>query len=479
VGAVLSDIPYLPGGHGLMGHTAEFRRDRLDIARRVVAEGAPLVRFRSPVANIVIAHDPDVVHEALVEKAAVLEKSEMLRFALYPLAGEGLFTSRGQLWRRQRKLMAPLFVPGQLRAYAADMVACAERAQGGWREGQTIELARETTRITMAIAGKTLFDIDTFDEADELGEALTVALDFTSSMGGSPLGFAHIYVRRHLEALAERAGAGLSDRLLRLAARFEGPIWYPGELGRRMRVAVRTLDERVSRMIEERRASGLDRSDLLTKLLTARDEDDGNAMSDRQVHDEVITLFVAGHETTATGLAWTLYELCRHPEVYDAVEREIDALGHPAGVDDLPRLGLTLRAFKEALRLYPPVYFFGRTAQKDMTLAGVHLPRFTNVVVMPYSLHRRPDAWPTPERFDPSRFLPEAESGRHKLAWIPFGAGPRICIGYQFALMEAPLVLATLMRRFRFESLADEVPEPTATLRPKGGVPMRVRERAS
>lgn len=217
------------------------------------------------------------------------------------------------------------------------------------------------------------------------------------------------------------------------------------------------------------------RRDLLTLLLSARDED-GSGMSDRQVRDEVLTLFVAGHETTANALAWSLMLIARHPSVYARVRAEVDALGKVPTSADLPALALCLRVFKESMRLYPPVYMFGRVAVTDVEVGEYRLPRGTIVLVCPWALHRRPSEYPDPERFDPDRFLPEVEAKRAKTAFLPFSAGPRTCIGNYFALMEGPLVLATLLRHADFE-LATDAPietEPSATLRPKGGVPMRI-----
>jgi cytochrome P450 len=237
-------------------------------------------------------------------------------------------------------------------------------------------------------------------------------------------------------------------------------------------------------MIADRRAADAraapPRHDLLSLLLGARDED-GAAMSERQVRDEVLTLFVAGHETTATALAWALMLLSQHADVYAAVRAEVDALGHVPAFEDLPRLPLCLRVFKEALRLYPPAYIFGRVTIAPVEVAGYALPKGTIVLVSPYTIQRRPDIWPDPERFDPDRFLPDAEGGRHKSSYIPFSAGPRTCIGNHFALMEGPLVLATLFHFADF-ALADArgvAPAPLATLRPKGGIPMRITRRST
>ncbi|CAN5777244.1 cytochrome P450 [soil metagenome] len=472
-------MPYAPGGEELMGHNGAFRRDRMGTLALLTQSTHPVLRLRIPWPGVraFAITDPEVVQEALVEKARHFDKSDMLRFSLWNLAGEGLFTSNGELWKRQRKLMAPLFTPKALEAYAADMVECSHRTMGGWRDGQELALSNETTRLTMGIAGKTLFDADTFSEADEIGEALTVALDWTSYVMGRPFSVAHVIAKR----LLERAGKGGSTRLERAAlaaqARFHGPIALVGERGRELRRAIQFLDDHVQKMIDVRRGSAKPQADLLSRLLSVRDEEGGAGMSDRQVRDEVLTLFVAGHETPATGLAWTVYLAGRDPAVYAAMEREVDAVGDDPKISDLPRLELCVRAFKEALRIYPPVYMFGRDSRGDVTLAGYELPERSNALISPWGVHHSARFWPDPERFDPDRFLPANEAKRHRYAYLPFGAGTRVCLGNHFAYMEAALVLAVLLRRFRFEVIADEVPEPIATLRPKNGVRVRVHRR--
>lgn len=463
----------MAGGAPFVGHIADIAEDRLAFVRRVEREIDRMARIET-IGTAVFVNHPEVLQEVLVDKARAFEKSSMTRYALYPLAGEGLFTSRGELWRRQRRLMAPMFHPAQLRAYAADMVACAERVVRDFEDGATIELARETTRITMGVAGKTLFDADTFSEADAIGEALTVALEWTSAHSPSFSAIAHLVTARTLRELGERFGSGLAASA---SARLERPLLLAGRDGRSLRAAVKLLDDQVQRMIDARRRAEVPHADLLSKLLAARDEDDGAGMSDKQVRDEVLTLFVAGHETTATGLAWSVHCLCNHPDVYAAVQREVDALDGDPTFDDLPRLGLTLRVFKEALRLYPPVYFFARQAVEATSIDGYEVPRDTVVLISPHALHRRTDVFVHPERFDPDRFLPDAEARRHKLAWLPFGAGPRVCIGNHFAMMEAELVLAKMLRDVSFEAVGVDAPHPSATLRPARGMKMKVRRR--
>ncbi|MDW8283582.1 MAG: cytochrome P450 [Myxococcales bacterium] len=474
----MHEIPLLPGGNWL-GHVMLFRRNRMGFLRALVGAG-DICRMRFYRKDVVLVTAPELVQEVLVERARSFEKSAVLRYLLYPLAGEGLFTSRGELWRRQRRIMAPLFSPAQISRYARDMVACAERTIDTWGDGEVRDMARETTRITMSVAGKTLFDADTFSEADELGAALTTVLAWVGRQGGSLLPVMQAQLSRSLERLSERLSPGPRDQLRALAARLHGPVLLFGRGDRAMTRAVALLDRRVQRMIDDRRAAGLHQPDLLTRLLTARDEADGGAMSDRQVRDEVLTLFVAGHETTATGLAWALYLLARHPEQYRRAQAEADALAGPPSHEDLPRLDYTQRVFKEALRLYPPVPLFSREAISDVTVGGHRLPCGTFVFLSPFATQRRPDLWSDPERFDPDRFLPEQEERRHRYAYFPFSAGPRICLGIHFALMEGPLVLATLLQRATFTLTTDAPiePEANATLRPGGGLPMRVRLRS-
>ena len=459
---------------------AAFRDDRLSVLRAMIEEREPVGRIGAMAGTVVLVSAPDQVHEVLVEKARCFEKSPVLRMALYPLAGLGLFTSEGELWKRQRKLMSPIFQIAQIKRFAAQMSECAERAAATWRDGETLDIAHETTRIAMAVAGKTLFDIDTFDETDEIGEALTVALHWTGEQATSVPMLLQARLRTRLMLLADRVPPPLRDRLSRLTERMLDPVLLPGERTRRVKRALGVLERRVARMIADRRGSAGARDDLLSLLLAARDEDDGATMSDRQVRDEVLTLFVAGHETTATALAWAIMLLCQNPAQYARARDEALACPGVPGHDDLPRLAFNLRVFKESLRLYPPVFLFGRQAITEVEVGGYLLPKGTICIFSPYAMHRRPDLWPDPARFDPDRFTPEAEAARPRSSYYPFSLGPRTCIGNHFALMEGPLVLATLLRRADFELVDPRgaEPDPQATLRPAGGIRVRVKLRA-
>ena len=470
-----SEMPRIGVGSGFSTHNQEIRSGRLAFCERASRSPHDVVALVVPLGRAALAISPAALEDLLVTRASDFEKSAMMTFTLGPLAGQGLFTSGGELWKRQRKLMAPLFTPAIIDKYAASMVTCTNRVIATWQDGQEIDLARECTHIAMSIAGSTLFDADTLDDSDEIGHALTVALKWVSDQSGSWFSIGHIATRYQLLRLAELT-TGLPRRAIeRAAAMLEKPLFYPGEAGRELKGCIEVLDRRVQRMIDERRAAGSKREDLLSKLLDAHDADD-ERMSDQQVKDEVVTLFVAGHETTASGLAWTISELCRAPLLYQRMQQCAQSVGAAPTVADLPKLGFALRAFKEGLRAHPPVYLYGRTAQRDTVIGGYQIPKWTHVLASPYATQRRPTEWPKPDVFDPARFLPEAESLRPRQSYAAFGGGPRVCIGNHFALLEAQLVLACIFSQCDFELRGEVIAEPAATLRPRA-VPVVVRKR--
>ncbi|MCA9619185.1 MAG: cytochrome P450 [Myxococcales bacterium] len=475
-----SDIPALEGGKPYTGHFDMLNHQRLEMMAELAASRRDVTRLRFPGQWIVAVNGAEVLEEVLVSKAKSFEKSPVLRTALHPLAGDGLFTSEGELWRRQRKLMSPMFRVKEIHRYAAAMAECAERGAASFRDGEVIDAARETTRIAMSVAGKTLFDADTFSEADELGAALTTALTWANEQISSPVLIAQARLKTFFMVKGYEAPEPVAGWCRQLADKLHPPVILPGPRRDALRDALKVLEARVDHMIAARRAAAEPPPDLLTQLLAARDED-GDAMSDRQVRDEILTLFVAGHETTASGLAWALYYLAKAPAIYGEVEAEVDRLrGEHITFHDVAALPLCSQVFKEALRIQAPIYLYGRQAIEPVTIGGYELARGTIVLVSPWAVHRRPDYWPEPEVFRPSRFSAEEEQARPRGAYLPFSDGPRTCIGNHFALLEGPIVLATLLRRARFTLVGDaEVePEAGATLRP-GGVPLRVELRPS
>jgi cytochrome P450 len=472
----LEHIPALPGARPFFGHSTEFTSNRLEFLTQIANEVKSVASLRFPTRDVLVVNSPETVHEVLVSKARSFEKSPLIRFALDPLAGRGLFTSEGALWRRQRRLMAPVFHQARIDALAPAMVACAERACQGLRDGEVRNIAKDTTGIAMSVAGRTLFDIDTLGEADEIGSALTTALQWTDGASSSLATGLQIELQLALGGAA-RVPAALRPLLERVSARLASPILWPTRRNRELRRAIALLDASVQRMLEKRRAAAHPGDDLLTHLLRARDQDDGSLMDDKQLRDEILTLFVAGHETTANGLAWAIYLLAKHPEQYARARSAVDALGgRRPTLADLPRLEYLTRVFKEALRIYPPVYVFSRMSIADVEVGGHAIPRNTVVLISPFTLQRRSDLWPDPLRFDPDRFSASATPPED--AWIPFSDGPRICIGMHFAMIEAPLVLATMLQHADFELEGDREVQPdesSPTLRPRGGVPVRIR----
>ncbi|KPK12926.1 MAG: hypothetical protein AMJ62_15680 [Myxococcales bacterium SG8_38] len=397
-------------------------------------------------APYVLVRDPDLIQRSLTQGHGVMRKDRFTH-ELERVMGLGLVTSEGELWRRQRKLVAHAFTPKRIRGYADAMVAAAHRSLEGWADGDTIVIHKAMAELTLDVVGRTLFDADVRGTATEVGEALQVISAFYTDVIEKPI---------------------------------QPPRWWPSRRMREFRKSVQNVDRIVSRMIEDRRHSGEDRGDLLSALLQAQDEK-GGGMSDRQLRDECITLFLAGHETTSIALANTFYLLSLHPEIEARVHAEAaTALGsRHAAHQDYDRLEYTERVIKESMRLYPPVYTIGRELLEDFELGGYTLEKGVTLLFAQWVTHRRPESFADPLRFEPDRWLPEHASSIHKYAYFPFGGGPRICIGNHFAMMEAVLVLATLIREYRFELLPGQTLElqPAVTLRAKKDLCMRLRRR--
>lgn len=436
-----SAIPAVPG-LPLVGNLLKFRRDRLGLQDDAARTG-PIARLQLAHIPIYIVTDADLAHEVLVVQAGAFTKSAGLQY-LKPMLGEGLLTAEGETHKRHRKLLAPAFAPKRLAAYGEVMVAETERQIASWRDRHHVDLASEMMEMTLAIAGRTMFGADVRSDARTVAEGLELGM------------------RSHVESLRS---------VMRLG--YEWPL--PRHL--RMRRAVKLLDDVVYRLIAEGRARGTDRGDVLSILLLARDEDDGTGLTDSQVRDEVMTLLLAGHETTANALTWTWYELGRNPRVLARLEAELgEVVGTRAVIaDDLQELPWNLAVIEEAMRLHPPAYMTGREAKQPIELGGHALPAGTIVAVNIRGIHRRADYFPAPHAFQPERMLEAQKKTRPRHHYLPFGAGPRVCIGSHFALLEAQLALATMVQRAKIRVTARDVEaEPLVTLRPRGGMPAQV-----
>ncbi len=435
-------------GLPVLGSLAESNKDRLGFMLRVAHECGDIGSFRLGPFTAILLNTSELVHAVLVEHAYDFDKGTVIHKAFRPVFGNGLLNSEGDLHRRQRKLMAPAFQPRHIVTYAQTMVSYAQRMQEGWNDGATIDIGHEMTKLTMSIVGKVLFDAEVFTESDELGAAITSAIEHMT------------YVSSHL---------------------FPLPLSWPIPRHQRTRRALALLKSRMQEMIDERRESSEEKDDLLSILLQTREEDGSCCMNDEQIRDEAVTLFGAGHETTATALTWAWYLLARHVEVYQQVQQEVDRVlqGRIPTYADLASLPYTLQVLKETMRLYPPLYAFGRVALHDVEVDDYVIRAKQGALISPYTLHRRPDYFPDPEQFEPGRFTPENEKRLPRYAYLPFSAGPRICIGNHFALMEGHLLLATLVQHVTFEVVPGQRIEldPQATLRPKAGIKMVVRRR--
>jgi cytochrome P450 len=372
----------------------------------------------------------------------------LVKRAFQPFAGEGLLTSDGSLWKQQRKLMQPAFHPRSLASYAAVMVAQSQSLMGSFVDGETRDIGADMPKLTLGIVVKSLFGGDLPPGAIEISRAMPAVLDAANQRLNS---------------------------VLRI------PSWLPTARNLREKRAVADLDDLLQTLIRNRRASGESHEDLLSVLLAAVDEDGGAGMSDRQLRDEMMTLFLAGHETTASALTWTWYLLSRHPEVEAKLANELLRVlaDRAPSVDDLPRLPYTEMVIREAIRLYPPAPGIGREPVEDVTIAGYKVPKGSLVLVNTYAIQHDQRFFDDPERYDPDRFAPGWEERIPRYAYLPFGGGPRVCIGNGFAMLEARLILATVAQHYKLSLDPDETIRPIqlVTLRPSGPVRMKIERR--
>ncbi|GHO71110.1 cytochrome P450 [Ktedonobacter sp. SOSP1-52] len=439
-------IPYIKESP-VVGSLFKYQQDRLNLLMSMWREQGPVSGFHMGPFALPAFFSAEHVHSILVEHAYDFDKGESIHNVFRPVIGNGIFTSEGDFHRRQRKIMAPPFQPRHIASYADNMVYYGEQVQQRWQDSARINIDEEMTTITMSIIGKVLFNVDVFTETDELGAAMATTLNFVGH---------------------------------RLARLLPTPYNWPTPQNKRAHQAIALLRSRIQQMIEERRSSAEEGNDFLSILLRARD-DEGKPMDNEQLIDECLTLFGAGHETTAVALTWAWYLLAQHPEQYRKLQEEARSVlgGRAATYADLAKLPYSQQVFKETLRMYPPAYAMGRAALKDIVIDGYQVHKGDLVLIAPYVMHNRPDYFPRPFEFDPERFTPEREKQLPRYAYLPFGAGPRICIGNYFAMMEGQLLLSTLAQHVTFELVPGQqiTPDPgkSLTLRPDRHVQMVVR----
>jgi cytochrome P450 len=398
--------------------------------------------------RLYFVNHPNFVREVLVNQAKSFRKLPRIVKAFRSIDGNGLVFSEGDFWLRQRRLVQPAFSTKRFDGYARTAVSCTREMVDGWRSGATIEISAAMKRLALHIIARTMFDVEIIDVEGRIGAAIETLSAIVTKQTG---------------------------RII------QWPDWVPFPENRRKLAAVKVLDDIIRRVIRERRASGEDKGDLLSMLLGAVDEEgDGTGMTDEQARDEAITLFNAGQDTTAAGLTWLWYLLATHPEVEEKLRDEAQSvLGErEAAYADLVSLPYTAMVVKESLRLYPPTWaLIPRVAVADVPMGDFVIRKGGWVYIYPWVLQRDPRFFPEPERFDPERFSPGRVESIPQHAYIPFGAGPHVCIGNSFAQMEMVLAVSTVVRRFRLVLPPDSPPvtiEPYVAIRPRGGLPMRV-----
>lgn len=428
-------------------HVVALAKDKLGLFAEMSRHGDVTEVSFGPKRAALLMH-PDDIQRVLVSEARKFSKGLALGKSRR-LLGNGLLTSEGEFHLRQRRLVQPAFHRERLASYAAAMVEATERLQDDWYEWQERDLHADMMRLTLTIAGRALFDTDVEGDVHDVAEALDLSLRM-ANLQILPFG-------------------ELMERI---------PLRWVRDLHR----ARAKMNALIFRLIAERQAAGTDRGDLLSMLVAARDaEGDGTGMSDQLLRDEVVTLLMAAHETTANALAWAWYLLSRYPSAEARLHRELDQVlgGRAPTAEDLPRLPYTRAVLAETLRVYPPAWILERMTLEPFEAGGYTIRPGTTVLMCQYLVHRDHRWWEEPDRFNPGRWLENTATLRPKFAYFPFGAGTRICVGEHFAWMEGTLVLATLAQRWKllYRGRGAPVPEPLITLRPRGGMPMRLARR--
>lgn len=445
--ARLNSLPG-PPRHPLFGNLREIRRDPLVFLLSAARDYGDIISFHFIFFPGLLVNHPDYIRHVLQDNHRAYSKQHFDYAVLKPVLGEGLLTSDGDFWLRQRRLIQPAFHRQRIAAFGVQMVLDTEEMLRRWEpfgeNGQVVDVAEEMMRLTLTIVGRALFGIELSLQADTIGPAFT-------------------FINGEI--------AQLFRSFLPTPLKFRLP---------RFQRALGELNRTVQAIIDQRRAqlarSGVAGEDLLAMLIQAHDEDTNEQMSDQQLRDEVVTLLLAGHETTANALSWSWYLLAQHPQAAECLRLELKRVlnGRPPALDDLSELSYTRMVVQETLRLYPPAWIISRKAEQEDEIGGYPIPKGTVVSLSPYVTHRHPGFWEAPQAFEPERFSPPRSENRPPYAYFPFGGGPRLCIGRDFAMQEAMLILAMVAQRYRLELAPGHPvePEPLVTLRPKYGMKM-------
>ena len=433
-----NSFPPGPGGSTFAFLFGDRQRDPLAFFTKIARDYGDVSQLRLLNFRTLFINHPDDIEDVLVNKARKFEKGRVMK-ANMRLFGEGLLTSEGDFWLRQRRLAQPAFHRARVAAYGTTMVEYAERAMRGWKSGEVRDIHEDMMEITLQIVGKTLFNAELTRDAKEVGETMEVLLKLAADFGKSIL----------------------------------IPLWVPTPRNLRARMGIRRIEKIIYRIIAQKRAEASDTGDLLSMLLAVQDED-GSRMTDKQLRDETITLFLAGHETTANALSWTIWLLAQNPAAEKKFLDELAGVlnGRAPCVEDMPKLTYTANILTESMRLYPPAWGMARLVKEEVEVAGYKLVPGNGVACAQWVVHRDARWFDEPKRFLPERWEGNLAKRLPRFAYFPFGGGPRQCIGNSFALMEATLILATIAQKFRFKLVEGHPVKPLAsiTLRPQRGI---------
>jgi cytochrome P450 len=445
--------PAGPRGHFLFGTLPEVQRDILSFVERVSREYGNIAQVRLlPGWHCLMLTHPDHYKHVLIDHSENYEKN-LAHFDIFALlAGEGMLTLNGKRWRARRKLTQPAFHRNRILGFGKIMTEATMEMLQRWRTldpSAALDIEWEMINLTLGIAARSLLTVDFTGELDAVGKALGEATRFMAKRWANPLS---LYL-----------------------------VNLPTPENRAFAAAIKTLDDFVYRIIAARRKSGEDSGDVLSMLLAARDEETGDVLTDRELRDELMTVLIAGHETSSSALTWAWYLLGKNPEVEERLHQELKSVldGRTPTIDDLTQLKYTRGVFEESLRMFTPGYIIGRRAMADDEIDGFPVPKGTAVYLAPFATHRDPAYWDRPDEFDPTRFFEARSASRPPTAFMPFGSGPRICMGAAFARMELQLVIATTAQQFRLRLASQEPVKriPLVTIRPQGGMPMKLTSR--